>query len=108
MANILLLNQPFVSVGLGTSTFTVPSTGVYYVSVQSTETPPTSLSIVVNQNGSPIYTAPVITPTQSALQLKTSFPATAADVITVVLSSAAAIDNQLNTLKTTVALGNGL
>lgn len=44
MANILLLNTPFVTVGLGTFTFTVPSTlnnistpnAVYGISVQST------------------------------------------------------------------------
>lgn len=108
MSNILIQNTPFVSVGLGTNTFTIPTPGLYYVSVQSIETPPTGLVIVVNKNGSPIYTAPVITPTQSALQFKTDFLAAAADVITVVLSSSAAIDAQLNTLKTTIALGNGL
>lgn len=108
MANILIKNQPFVSVGLGTYTYTVPVTGTYNVSIQSLETPITALSIVINKNGSPVYTAPVITPTQSALQCKVDLLLTAADVITVVLSSSAPIDNQLNSLKTTVSIGDGL
>lgn len=108
MANILLLNQPFVSVGLDDFTHTVASTGTYSVSVQSTETPPTGLSVVVNKNGSPIFTAPVITPTQSAMQFQVGFLAAATDVITVVLTSASEIDSQLNTLKTSVSIFNGL
>ena len=36
MSNILLANTPFVIVGLGTFTYTVPSTGVYSISCQST------------------------------------------------------------------------
>lgn len=36
MANILFLNQPYVSVGLSTYTFTIPSTGLYTVSFSST------------------------------------------------------------------------
>lgn len=107
MSNILLLDKPFVSVGMDTFTYTVPTTGVYYVSVQSTETPPTSLAIVVKQNGATIYTAPVITPTQSALQFHQSFLLTAADAMQVVLSSSAAVDKQLNSLKTTITLGIG-
>lgn len=108
MANIIFLNKPYVNVGLGTMTHTTLQSRIYNVSVQSTETPPTSLSIVVNQNGTPIYTAPVITPTQSALQFKTKFMAAANDVVTVVLSSSDPIDNQLNTLKTTISIGDGL
>lgn len=111
MANILLLNQPFVSVGLDDFTHTIATGGLYYVNVQSTETPPTGLSIVVNQNGSPVYTSPVITPTQSALEFKTNLNCVATDVITVVLTTpqvlATDIDLQLNTLKTTVAIGQG-
>lgn len=111
MANILLINQPFVSVGLDDFTHTIATDGLYYVNVQSTETPATALSIVVNQNGSPVYTAPVITPSQSAQEFKTNLKCVATDVITVVLSSTQSlstdIDNQLNTLKTTVAIGQG-
>ena len=107
MANILFEGQPFVSVGLGTFTHTVVNDGVKSVRVQSFETPASSLSIVVNKNGSPVFTAPTITPTQSALQFKATFICVATDVVTVVLSSGAAVDNQLNTLKTTVSFDKG-
>jgi hypothetical protein len=65
------------------------------------------LSIVVNQNGSPIYTSTAPTVSQSALQFKVSFTASATDVITVVLSSSNANDEQLNTVKSTVSIGQG-
>lgn len=67
-----------------------------------------SLSIVVNKNGSPIYTSTAPVVGQSALQFKTSFTATAADSITVVLSSSAAVDNQLAGITSTVSIGEGL
>lgn len=107
MSNILFINQPYVNVGLGTMTYTVPTTGQYSVLVDCTENPPTSLTILVKNGGSTIFTAPTITPTQGALQFKYSFGATAADVITVVLSSSAAIDNQLNTVKTIISIEQG-
>lgn len=108
MSNILLLNKPYVNVGLGTMTHTILSAGLYNVSVQCTETPPSGLVIVVNQNGSPVYTAPIITPTQGALQFKTELNCALNDVITVVLSSSSAIDNALNTVKTSIALVQGI
>lgn len=104
---ILILNQSFVTVGLGTLTFTIPTTGRYNVQAALTEVPPSGLSVVVNQNGSPILTAPVLTPTQIAQQFKVSFNATAADAITVVLASTTAIDEQLNTVKASVSIGQG-
>lgn len=36
MANILFLNQPYVSVGLSTYTFTIPSAGLYTVNFSAT------------------------------------------------------------------------
>lgn len=66
-----------------------------------------ALVVVVNKNGSPIYTAPVLTPTQSSLEFKTSAPFAAADVITVVLSSSGAPDNQLNSVKSNISIGQG-
>ena len=75
MSNALILNQPQVMVGLGTMTYTVPTGagGAYNVSVQLTEVPPSGLSVVVNDNGSPIFTAPTLSPTQIAQQFKYSF-----------------------------------
>lgn len=107
MSNILILNQPYVTVGLGTETFTIPSTGIYNVSLQSTELPASALSIVVNKNAAPVFTAPTLSPTQSAIQFKTNIVCAINDVITVVLSSGNANDNLLNSVKTNMFIGNG-
>jgi len=98
-----------VDVGLVTDTYTVPTggAGLYNVAAQVTEIPPSGLSVVVNKNGSPVYTAPAVTPTQSALQFKTSQLLADADVITVVLSSSTANDLLLNSVKTNVAITLG-
>jgi len=106
-APYLVLNQPQVFVGLGTLTYTVATTGNYNVQVQLSEVPPSGLSVVVNKNGSPIFTAPTLTPTQIAQQFKTSFQSSATDSITVVLSSSTAIDEQLNTVKSVITIGQG-
>jgi len=108
MSNILTLNQTYVNVGLGTMTFTIPSDGLYNVQVDGAENPPSGLAIVVNQNGVTKYTAPVITPTQIGYKFKTELSCTAADTINVILSSASAIDNLLNTVKTNVSIGQGI
>jgi len=107
MANYLVLNQNYVNVGLGTLTFTVPTTGNYNVACQVTELPPSSLVIQVKNNGSTIFTAPSVSATQIGLEFKVSFQATAADSITVVFSSSAANDNLLNSVKANVSIGQG-
>lgn len=76
---------------------------------QSTNPGVTSaLSVVVNKNGSPIYTSTAPTFGQSGLQFKFSFLAAAADSITVVLSSANASDAVLNGVVSNVSIGQGL
>ena len=110
MAEVLLLNQPFVTSGLDTLNYTIPSGagGLYNVRVQLTEVPPTGLSVLIKQNGSTIFTAPSISPTQIAQQFKFGFLAAAADAISVVISSASAIDSVANNVKSTVSIGQGL
>jgi hypothetical protein len=104
---ILILNQPRSDIGLVTNTFTIPSTGQYNLQAQITEVPPTGLSIVVNQQGSPIYTSVAFPPTQGSLQFKVAINGVANDAITFVLSSSTAVDLQLNTVKTNVSIGQG-
>jgi len=110
MSDILFLDKPFMYTGLGTLTYTVPTgtaTQSYNVHVEVTEVPPSGLSIVVNKSGSPIFTAPALAPTQIAQQFKVSFQAASTNVITVVLSSASAIDSVINHVKATITLAQG-
>lgn len=107
MANFLILNQNYVQDGLGTLTFNIPSAGNYQVLCQTTVNPASSLVIQVKQGGATKYTAPAFTPTQSALQFKAPLVCAAADVITVVLTSSAAVDNQLNSIQSNISIGQG-
>jgi hypothetical protein len=113
---ILLLNQPFPTVGNTTFTFTVPTlnaitggtgAGIYSVMAQLTVNPPSSVVITITQNGPTVYTSPVITPTQIAQQFKTELVCAAGDLITVVLSSANPEDLLLNTVAAQVTIMQG-
>lgn len=66
-----------------------------------------ALVILVKQNGTTVFTAPTFAPTQSAMQFKYDALFTAADVITVTLTSANASDKLLNSTQLTVSIGTG-
>lgn len=66
------------------------------------------VSVVVNKNGSPVFTMPALSATQSAAQFKTSLVLAATDVITVVLASSTASDAALNGLVSQIAINQGL
>lgn len=126
MANTLLLNSGNPVAGLGTSTYTVLTAGEYTVGIKSTiprdpggsslfssQVSPfaSALQIVINQNGSPVLTiggsSTNPTPTQPSLGSSISLLCAAGDVLTVVLSSANAIDSQPNAVKSTITLYQG-
>lgn len=68
-----------------------------------------SLSIVVNKNAVAQYTSTAPVNFQGALQFKTSLPGVAAgDTITVVFSSSASVDNQLNAIISNTSISQGL
>jgi hypothetical protein len=117
----LILNTPYVMAGTAagsgiTYTFTIPAllptqisgAGIYRVSLQTTVAPSSGLRITVKQNGTTVYTAPTLSPTQTALQFQTDILCAVADVITVNLTSSTSVDEMLNTIQTTVQIMNGL
>ena len=113
-------NSSTVVAGLGTQTCNVVTAGLYtcavnftipYVpagsSANSASTAGQSgLQIVVNQNGTPVLTlggsSSNPTPTQPSLGGSVRIACAANDVITVVLSSANAVDAALNAVKGTI------
>ena len=127
MSNTLILNTNTPLVGLNTMTYTVPSTGLYNVKVSSTlpnavatgdgagsggngsmvSAVPSLLQVQVTQNGTPIFTVANPPPTQESGQFKLIVPATAADVINIVFTSSSATDNQLNSVKSQISIGEG-
>lgn len=118
MANSLALGASNQIAGLGTFIGTVTTAGFYSVQVQSTiphdsgsslnsaqsSSQASALQIVVKQNASTMLTAGGSatnpTPSQATLGGSVDLQCVAGDTISVILSSANAIDNQPNTVKT--------
>jgi hypothetical protein len=126
MANTLLLNSGNSVNGLGTQTYTVVTAGIYTVQVQATlprdaggtnlysyqiSPQASALEIVVNQNGTPIVTIGGAsndpTPSQPSLGTSCRIQCAAGDVITVVFSSANAVDAIPNNVKSTITIYQG-
>lgn len=91
--------------GVGNSYQQPPSYGSNSTAAPAATT--SGLSIVVNKNGSPIYTSNTPALAQSALQFKTSFLANINDIITIVLSSSVSSDKQLSGVTSTTSIGQG-
>ena len=119
--NSIPLNVSSVFAGLGTATYNVVTAGLYTCAFVSTipyiasgssanstvTTGGSALSVVINQNGSPILTSVAPSPTQPQVGGKVTFQAAVSDVITVVLTSANAVDAVPNAVKTTINLYSG-
>jgi hypothetical protein len=108
MADTLVLNQNYVAVGLHTQQLTIATAGIYYAKADLTELPPSGISVVVKQNSSTVFTAAAVSPTQGALQFKTTLLCAASDVIQIVVSSSNSNDEMLNTVKTNLSIGQGI
>lgn len=97
--------QTNVQCGLGTFTYTIPVTDYYGFRVSSWVNPDSDMIITINKNGTPLATSPDPLPTQTHVDLSVSnVSCTLNDAITVVLSSAAAVDNQANTVKSIIGI----
>ncbi len=101
--------QTIVFNGLGTFATTVPTAGPWVIrgksSVPQLNTGSSAASAMittVNQNGSPIYTS-----TAGAEGFNVTTNCAANDAITVVYTSAAAVDAALNVIKSTIELAQG-
>lgn len=109
--NSVQLNQAASIAGLGTTTFNVVTAGEYSVGCESTLPQSSALQIVINQNGSPIVTVGGAvtnpTPTQPSLAANAKLACAATDVITVVLSSANAVDGLPNSVKSIINIFQG-
>ncbi len=109
MANTLKASKSNVICGLGVFTHTTAVTGPYFVSARCDENPTSGVTITIAQSGSATNTVTSAAPTaaQSDIQLSKLFMCAAGDVITVTLASSTDIDQQYNTVKTTVVLTQG-
>lgn len=106
MSLVLIQNQPQVSVGKVTYTYTIPATGIYSVHFEATELPPTNLSVVVKQGSTTRFTMPTPGQTQSQVKFDFAYKYTAADVVTVVMTGSGN-DNLLNSVKSICSIQLG-
>ncbi len=111
MANSLQVNQSGSIAGLGTFSFTVVTAGPYTIACNSTVPPSSGLQIVLNQNSTPLVTVGGVstdpTPTQQSIGTSARVNALVGDVISAVLSSANAVDNFPNSVKSVINLYQG-
>lgn len=108
--------------GLGTQTFNVTTAGNYTVAVNysipfipsgtsatsATTLGGSELQLLVKLNGSTVLTLSAPAPTQQTLSGSISMLCAAADAITVVPSSSAAVDNTLNAIKGIINIYQGV
>jgi len=109
MATTLIKNyQSNVINALDTYNYTVPSASLESVSVSMTEIPPSGISILIQQNGSTKASLSSPAAAQSVLNLQVILNCASSDVISVIISSSSAIDQQLNTIKGIINIRDGL
>lgn len=105
MANIY---QNFQWTGLGTLSYTIPEASSYFIQGSITLPTPSngqglsSLVVTVSKNGSPFYTGQA-----SSMGFRTTNNFAVNDVVTVVFSSAASVDQGLNNIRSTIVIGEG-
>ena len=102
-------NQNLTFAGLGTLSITVPLAGAYFAeghislpTLAKGDIAPSALVVVVNQNGSPVYTGQA-----GAEGFYVNLSCAINDVIAMVFSSGAAVDQGLNVIKSVVSIGLG-
>lgn len=120
--NSLQVNESTVVGGLGTQTFNVVTAGLYTCSFKvfvpyvasgssnnsSVTTGGSSVVVTVNQNGSPVLTTSAPSINQPIVGGSVVLNCAVNDVLTVVLSSAATVDNSPNAVKAIINLFQGV
>jgi len=106
--NNLVYSKPYVDNQLDTFNYTIASAGMHSVYITITVVPPTSAQVQITQNSTPVYTSTAFSATQQNLQLKFTLNCAVSDVISVIVSSSAAIDQMPNNIKSTVTLTAGI
>jgi hypothetical protein len=84
---------------LDTYQYTTQLASLYTVSMQLNEIPPSGVSIVINQNGTPMATSLPPSAVQSHIELSVLLNCAIGDVLTVVVSSSSLSDTGPNAIK---------
>ena len=92
---------------LDTYTHTTANNGMYKVSIQVTEMPPSGLSVVIQQNGSTKATAAAPAASQSHIELQVVMNTAIGDTLSVILSSSVVTDQTINSVKGILSITQG-
>lgn len=103
------INKSSASSGLSTDTYIVGDAGMHYLSAQSSLLPPSGVTITLTQTGSASVSLSVgpSGAQQDKISAQKVFNCQPGDVLTVVLTSSAPIDQPPNLIKTIVNLRQG-
>lgn len=101
--------QELTFTGLGTLSVIVPVADLYFFKGKMTipelstgSSAPSQLVVTINKNGSPVYTGQA-----GAEGFYVTLQLAALDLIAIVFSSAAAVDQPINVIKAVIAYGSG-
>lgn len=104
------LGQASAVSGLVTDTHKVSVAGVYSIYTRTTDVSPSGIVVVISQTGSTSssVTSSTTSPVQKHIELNGKFNCAVGDVLSVALSSNAAVDKPPNLIKTIINLRQGL
>jgi hypothetical protein len=104
------LMKPTCSSGLSTDVKQIITAGQYTIYTRTTDIPPSGIVVTISQTGSTSHS--IVTPTTSPLQTdiesNATFNCQVGDVLHVVLTSSAPVDQPPNLIKTIINLRQGL
>jgi lactonase family protein with 7-bladed beta-propeller len=93
-------NHEFLFSNLDTYNTVIPVTGTFVCAVKLTDiTPPNGISIVIQQNGVTVATAPTPAVSQNEMNLEVLMACTDGDVISVIVTSSTFVDSNPNHIK---------
>jgi hypothetical protein len=102
--------QQSVTSGLSTDTYKVSAADMYQIFVRTTDLPPSGAVITLSQSGSQSVSVstPTTSPKQRHIEINAKFNCAIGDILSVVVSSSAPVDQPPNLIKTTINLKQGI
>lgn len=104
------LGQTSASSGLSTDTHKISVAGVYSIYTRTTDIPPSGIVATLSQSGSQSVSVstPTTSPVQKHIELNGKFNCAVGDILSVVLTSSASVDQSPNLIKTIINLKQGI
>lgn len=102
--------QSSVTSGLSTDTYKIGIAGLHSIYVRTTVLQPSGLVITISQSGSQTasFSTPTTSPLQEDIEINAKFNCAVGDLLSVVVTSSARIDQPPNLIKTIINLRQGL